>query len=291
MPNDQNHRQNNNKASIVAFQGQAGAYHEQACLKLYPNAQTLPCETFADVFKAMDNNEADLAIIAVDNTIAGRVADVHRLLPDSDLHIIAETFEPIRHALLGVKGAEINNLTDVHSHIHALPQCQKMIAELGLKQNVRADTAGAARDVAKMNDPTQAAIASSLAAEIYGLDILKEDIQDESHNTTRFLILSREAHVPEFDSSKEYITSFIFDVRNIPAALYKAMGGFATNNVNMIKLESYVGEKFKTARFYADVIGHPEDRPLQLAMEELGFFTNNVTLLGTYETHSFRHKK
>ena len=189
-----------------------------------------------------------------------------------------------------MKGATIAGLTDAHSHIHALPQCQKIIKELGLKQHVRADTAGAARDVAAMNDPTQCAIASTLAAQIYDLEILKENIQDEDHNTTRFLILSREGHVAEFDKTKEYITSFVFEVRNIPAALYKAMGGFATNNVNMLKLESYIGEKFKTARFYADVIGHPEDRPLQLAMEELGFFTNSVTLLGTYEAHSFRNK-
>lgn len=273
---------------MIAFQGQAGAYHELAALKVFPHAKTVACETFYDTFQATQKGDTDLSIIAVDNTLAGRVADVHRLLPDSGLHIVGETFEPIRHALLGVKGATIEGLSDIHSHIHALPQCQKIINELGLKQHVKADTAGAAREVAEMNDPTQAAIASALAAEIYGLDILQEDIQDEDHNTTRFLFLARDAHVPALDKNKLYITSFIFEIRNMPAALYKALGGFATNNVNMQKLESYVDTKFQAARFYVDVIGHPEDPPLQRAMEELGFFAKEVHLLGTYEAHPFR---
>ena len=278
-------------AKTIAFQGQHGAYHEMAALNIYPDAQTIACETFHDTFEAVQTGKADLSVIAVDNTIAGRIADVHRLLPKSGLHIVGETFEPIHHALLAIKGAKIEALTDVHSHIHALPQCQKLIKELGLKEHVRADTAGAARDIAKKNDSTQAAIGSTFAAQIYDLEILKENIQDESHNTTRFLFVSRDGYVPEFDKTKDYITSFIFEVRNIPAALYKALGGFATNNVNMMKLESYVGEKFQTAQFYADVIGHPEDRPLQLAMEELGFFTKQVTILGTYEAHAFRSEK
>ena len=275
-------------AKTIAFQGSSGAYHEQAALKVYPDAKTLACETFDDTFRAAQSGEADLAIIAVDNTLAGRVADVHRLLPNSNLHVIGETFEPIHHALLGLKGAKIENLTDVHSHIHALPQCQKIIKELNLTQHVRADTAGAAQSIVKMGDPTQAAIASKLAAEIYGLDILKEDIQDADHNTTRFLFLSKQAEVPQYDPDQQYITSFIFKVRNIPAALYKALGGFATNNINMVKLESYVNENFEAAQFYADVVGHPEDRPLQLAMEELGFFAKDVLLLGTYEADAFR---
>lgn len=273
----------------IAFQGSSGAYHEQAALKVYPDAKTLACETFDDTFRAAQSGAADLAIIAVDNTLAGRVADVHRLLPKSNLYIIGETFMPIRHALLGLKGAKIENLTDIHSHIHALPQCQKIIRELGLTQHVRADTAGSAQDVVKMGDPTQAAIASTLAAEIYGLEILKEDIQDADHNTTRFLFLSKESQVPAYDETKNYITSFIFQVRNIPAALYKAMGGFATNNINMVKLESYVNANFEAAQFYVDVIGHPEQRPLQLAMEELGFFAKDILLLGTYEADSFRN--
>ncbi len=281
----------NNVKKIIAFQGSMGAYSDLACREVFPDAETLPCETFYKAFKAVQTEKADLAIIPVDNTLAGRVADVHRLMPESKLHIIGETFLPIRHALMGIKGAKIENLTDVHSHLHALPQCEKIITQLGLKQHVRADTAGAARDIAEINNPTQAAIGSTLAAKIYGLDILQEDVQDADHNTTRFLILSRESHVAKFDKNTDYITSFIFDVRNIPASLYKALGGFATNNVNMIKLESYIGEKFQTAQFYADVVGHPEDRPLQLAMEELGFFTKEVTLLGTYEAHPYRKEK
>ncbi len=277
-----------NGKNTIAFQGFSGAYSDLSCRAMFPDAQTLPCETFDKAFAAVQNGDADLAMIPVDNTLAGRVADVHRLLPQSGLHIIGEHFQPIQHALMGVKGSALDKITTVHSHIHALPQCQKVIKEMGLTQKVHADTAGAAQEIAKMNDPTQAAIASSLAAEIYGLDILKDDVQDADHNTTRFLVLSRDADVPAFDQNKRYITSFVFEVRNMPAALYKAMGGFATNNVNMIKLESYIGENFEAAEFYADVIGHPEDRPLQLAMEELGFFAKHVELLGTYEAHNFR---
>jgi len=275
----------------IAFQGQHGAYHEQAALEVFPDAKTVPCETFVETFDSTKNGDTDLSVIAVDNTLAGRVADVHRLMPQSNLHIIGETFLTIRHALLGIKGATIEGLTDIHSHIHALPQCQNIIAELGLKQHVRADTAGAAKDIIKKGDPTQAAIASTLAAEIYDMDILKEDIQDADHNTTRFLFLSRDAYIPEYDDSKTYVTSFLFEVRNIPASLYKAMGGFATNAINMTKLESYVDENFQAASFYADVIGHPEERSLQLAMEELGFFAKDVHLLGTYEAHNFRLKE
>jgi len=278
-------------SKIIAFAGAIGAYSDLSCREVFPDAKTLPCETFYKAFLAVQNEDADLAMIPVDNTLAGRVADVHRLMPNSGLHIIGETFQPIKHALMSVKGSSIDQLTDVHSHIHALPQCQNIIHDLNLTQHVNADTAGAAQDVAKMNDPTQAAISSTLAAEIYGLKILKENVQDENHNTTRFLILSRDGYISEFDKNKDYITSFIFEVRNIPAALYKGLGGFATNNVNMVKLESYVGEKFQTAQFYADVMGHPEDRPLQLAMEELGFFTKSVTLLGTYEAHAYRSEQ
>lgn len=275
-------------SKTIAFQGCAGAYHEQAALEVFPDAKTLPCETFDDTFEAAQDGTADLAIIAVDNTLAGRVADVHRLLPKSELHIVGETFLPIHHALLGIKGAKIEGLTDIHSHIHALPQCQNIINDLKLTKHVQSDTAGAARNLVEMNDPTQCAIASSLAAKIYDLEILKEEIQDADHNTTRFLFVSKEPYVPAYDPSKRYITTFIFEVRNMPAALYKGMGGFATNNVNMVKLESYIGVNFEAAEFYADVIGHPEERALQLAMEELGFFAKHVELLGTYEAHDFR---
>ena len=272
----------------IAFQGFAGAYSDLSCRAVFPGVDTLPCETFDQAFSAVKNGKADLAMIPVDNTLAGRVADVHRLMPGSDLHIIGEHFQPIEHALLGVKGSTKDDLKVVHSHIHALPQCQKIIKDMGLKAEVHADTAGAAQEIAARGDKTQGAIASKLAAEIYDLDILVPDVQDADHNTTRFLILSPEAVVPAYDETKEYVTSFIFEVRNIPASLFKSLGGFATNGVNMVKLESYVDEKFQAAQFYADVMGHPEQKALQLAMEELGFFAKDVILMGTYEAHAFR---
>jgi len=275
-------------SKIIAFQGFSGAYSDMACRAVFPGAQTMPCETFDKAFAAVQNGKAHYAMIPVDNTLAGRVADVHRLLPNSNLHITGEFFLPVKHALLGIKGSSLEKITTVHSHIHALPQCQNVIKEMDLTEKVHADTAGAAKEVAEINDTSQAAIASALAAEIYDLEILKEDVQDADHNTTRFLILAKEAEVPEYDQNKTYLTSFIFKVRNIPASLYKAMGGFATNNINMVKLESYVNENFEAAQFYADVIGHPEDRSLQLAMEELGFFAEEVYPLGTYEAHAFR---
>lgn len=278
-------------SQTIAFQGFLGAYSDMSCRAVFPNAETLPCKTFDKAFAAVKNGEADMAMIPVDNTLAGRVADVHRLMPESGLHIIGEHFEPIRHALMSVPGAKLEEITTVHSHIHALPQCQNIIQELGLEQSVHADTAGAAEEVAKRGEPLHAAIASELAADIYGLEILKKDVQDADHNTTRFLILSKNADIPELpelEDKKSFITSFIFEVRHIPAALYKALGGFATNNINMLKLESYVDENFQAAQFYVDVIGHPEDRALQLAMEELGFYAKDVILLGTYEAHPFR---
>ena len=272
----------------IAFQGFLGAYSDLACRQVFPEAQTIPCETFDEAFSTLMSGRSDLAMIPVDNTLAGRVADVHRLIPESGVHIIGEHFQPIRHALLGVKGSKIDLLETVHSHIHALPQCREIIKELDLKSEVHADTAGAAQEISELKDVTQAAIASELAAEIYDLEILKMDVQDADHNTTRFLILSRDANIPALETGTTYMTSFIFEVRNIPAALYKALGGFATNGINMVKLESYVDKSFQAAQFYADVIGHPEERSLQLAMEELGFFAKEVHLLGTYEAHSFR---
>ena len=274
----------------ISFQGAHGAYSDIACREVFPGMETVPCDTFEEAFAAVQTGLTSLAMIPVDNTLAGRVADVHHFLPKSGLSIIGEHFLKVEHALLGVKGAKIENLKHVHSHLHALPQCRKIIKELGLKPHVHADTAGAASEVAEMNDPQHAAIASTLAGEIYGLDVLRGDVQDADHNTTRFLILSKEPSVPKMDDKVTYITSFIFSVRNIPAALYKAMGGFATNGVNMIKLESYVNPQFQVAQFYVDVIGHPESRPLQLAMEELGFFAKEVNILGTYAAHPFRAK-
>lgn len=274
----------------ISFQGAHGAYSDLACREVFPDAETVPCDTFEDAFAAVQNETTDLAMIPIDNTLAGRVADVHRLMPKSGLSIIGEHFLKVEHALLGVKGAKIEKLKHVHSHVHALPQCRNMIRELGLKAHVHADTAGAAEEVARKADPEHAAIASTLAGKIYGLDVLRADVQDADHNTTRFIILSREAQIEKPDDKKTYITSFVFRVRNIPASLYKGLGGFATNGVNMIKLESYVNPQFQVAEFYAEVIGHPEYRPFQLAMEELGFFADEVNVLGTYEAHPFRAK-
>jgi prephenate dehydratase len=251
---------------------------------------TLPCHTFEDAFAAVRDGEAALAMIPIENSVAGRVADIHHLLPDSGLHIIAEHFQRVNHHLLAVEGATIENLTHVHSHVHALPQCRKLIAELGLQPVVHADTAGAAADVAKLGDKTQAAIGSELAAELDGLISLRAGIEDSEHNTTRFVIMSRDSDMPE-PGSGDIITSFVFRVRNVPASLYKAMGGFATNGVNMTKLESYVRGDFVAAQFYADVEGHPEDSSLKLALEELRFFTHEVTMLGTYPAHAYRAER
>lgn len=270
----------------IAFQGFHGAFSDLACRAMYPDMATLPCETFADAFASVETGAAELAMIPVDNTLAGRVADVHHLMPRGNLHIVGEYFLPIRHALLALPAAVLGDLTDVHSHVHALPQCRRSIARLGLKPHVHADTAGAAAAVAAGGDPTQAAIASTLAAEIYGLKVLAKDMQDEDHNTTRFLVWSRKPANP--DATAAVVTSFLFRVRNIPAALYKALGGFATNGVNITKLESYVDENFQAARFFCDVEGHPDQEPLRLALEELGFFAAEMRMLGTYPAAEFR---
>lgn len=247
----------------------------------------MPCTSFDEAFAAVQNDNADLAMIPVDNTIAGRVADVHHLMPEGDLFIVGEHFQPIQHALLGVRGTKTEMLTHVHSHIHALPQCRKFIQAHKLQPHVHADTAGAAEEVAKRGDVAHGALASTLAAEIYGLDILEENVQDKKHNTTRFLILSPEPHIPPIDTPN-VITSLIFEVRNIPASLYKSLGGFATNGLSLAKLESYVDENFQAAQFYLDVEGHPESRPFNLALEELGFYAKDVKFLGAYPAHEFR---
>ena len=272
----------------IAFQGAHGAYSDMACRAAMPNLETVPCHTFADAFTAVQNGDVDLAMIPVDNTIAGRVADVHHLLPESGLFIIGEHFQPIRHALLGVRGTKQEMLSHVHSHIHALPQCKKFISDLKMEAHIHADTAGAAEEVAKRGDVTHGAIASTLAAEIYDLDILAEDVQDAGHNTTRFIILSQEPEMPEVEENANVITSLIFEARNIPASLYKSLGGFATNGLNIVKLESYVDENFHAAQFYLDVEGHPESIEFNRALEELGFYAKDVKFLGAYPAHESR---
>jgi prephenate dehydratase len=220
--------------------------------------------------------------------VAGRVADIHHLMPDSGLHIVAEHFMPVRHQLLALKGTRIEDIKTVESHVHALGQCRKMIRRLGFRPIVAADTAGSAREIAHSGDRTRAAIASELAAEIYGLDIVARDVEDESHNTTRFIVLSREARWAS-NNGAPVVTTFVFRVRNVPAALYKALGGFATNGVNMTKLESYMIEgNFFATQFYADVEGHPENRNLVFAFEELAFFSKEMKILGVYPAHPFR---
>lgn len=276
------------KKRKIAFQGAPGAFSDLACRTVFPDFETVPCESFNDAFAAVPDGKADLAMIPVDNTIAGRVADVHHLMPEGELFIVGEHFQPVRHLLLGVKGAKKEDIRYVHSHIHAIPQCRKTIQRLGLKAHVHADTAGAAAEIAQRNDPEHAAIASELAAKIYDLDILERDIQDEQHNTTRFLVLGAEPEIPP--PGIPTITSLLFGVRNIPAALYKCLGGFATNGISLSKLESYVDPNFQAAKFLCDAEGHPESDAFKLALEELGFYATDVKFLGAYPAHSFRHK-
>jgi len=272
----------------IAFQGTYGAYSDLACRTVYPDLETIPCNSFDEAFNAVRDEKADLAMIPVDNTIAGRVADVHTLMPEGELFIIGEHFQPIRHALLGVKGTKKEMLSHVHSHIHALPQCRKFITSLNMEAHIHADTAGAAEEVSKRGDVTHGAIASTLAAEIYDLDILAEDVQDAEHNTTRFLVLSQEPEMPELEENENVITSLIFEARNIPASLYKSLGGFATNGLNIVKLESYVDQNFHAAQFYLDVEGHPESVEFNRALEELGFYAKDVKFLGAYPAHESR---
>jgi len=274
----------------IVFQGEPGANSHIACRDAYPDGEPVPCPTFEDALNAVAAGEADLGMIPIENSVAGRVADIHHLMPGAGLHIVAEWFLPIRNQLMAPKGATLKGLKSVESHIMALGQCRAFIRKLGVKSIVAADTAGAAREVAERGDRTCAAIASRLAAEIYGLEILAENIEDESHSTTRFIVLSRDdKRAPP--GNGPVLTTFVFQVRNIPAALYKALGGFATNGVNMTKLESYMLEgTFSATQFYADVEGHPSERNLKLALDELAFFSQPDTLkiLGVYPAHPFR---
>jgi prephenate dehydratase len=272
----------------IAYQGEPGANSHIACVNLGIPLDPLACATFEDAIAAVRNGAARYAMIPVENSVAGRVADVHHLLPNSGLHIAGEHFERIYHQLMAPPGATLETIKTVHSHTHALGQCRTVIRALGLTPIVEADTAGSARMVAEEGDVTKAAIASKLAASIYGLHILKSGIEDAAHNTTRFLLLATQPEVPP-PANGPVLTTFIFRVRNVPAALYKALGGFATNGVNMTKLESYQPEgSFNATMFYADVEGHPEDRPVRLSLEELEFHTAELIILGTYPASPFR---
>jgi prephenate dehydratase len=274
-------------AKRVAFQGDPGAYAHLAAREVLPHAVAVPCPTFEDAAEAVRKGETDLCIIPVENSLMGRIADIHHLLPEAGLHIVGEHFLRIRHQLLGLKGAKLANVKRVFSQGPALAQCLKVIRTMKLKAENWHDTAGSAHHVAELQDPSVAAIASALAGELYGLEVLKANVEDESHNMTRFLIMAHERD--DAPNEGRIITTFVFRVRNVPAALYKAMGGFATNGVNMTKLESYqLGGSFNATQFYADIEGHPQDRSVKLALEELAFFTSKVTVLGIYPASPLR---
>ena len=266
----------------IAFQGEPGAYSHQACTETRPDHEPLPCRTFEDVIQAVRSGEAELAMLPVENTTYGRVADIHRLLPESGLHIVDEAFVRVHINLLGLKGAKVSDIEIAHSHLVLLPQCGVYLRENNIRGVASPDNARAARDVAEAGEITHAALASELAAEVYSLDVLARHIEDNDHNTTRFLVMSATADLSRRGDT-EMITTFVFRVRNIPAALYKAMGGFATNGINMTKLESYmVDGSFSATQFYADIEGHPDDRLVRLALEELDYFTSEVKILGVY---------
>ena len=271
----------------IAYQGEPGANSHIACNETYPGWEALPCATFEDAFSAVSGDKAALAMIPIENSIAGRVADIHHFLPNSGLNIIGEFFLPIRFHLLGTQESSLDTIKDVYSHVHALGQCRKIIRKHGLTPIVTGDTAGSAREVAEWNDPTRASLATPLAGEIYGLKQLAADAEDEKHNTTRFIILSKQPQQAA-QGNGPVMTTFVFRVRSVPAALYKALGGFATNGVNMTKLESYMEDgSFSAAMFLADVEGHPDDKSVKNALEELRFFAK-VDVLGVYPAHSYR---
>jgi len=275
---------------LIAYQGEPGANSDIACRDVYPGWTPLPCASFEDAFAAIIDGSAELGMIPIENSIAGRVADIHHFLPQSGLHIIGEYFLPIHFQLLAVKGAKIEDLKSVHSHVHALGQCRKIIRKYGLKAVIAGDTAGSAREVSEWNDKTRASLATALAGKIYGLETLAENVEDSENNTTRFIVLSKDPKWTKPNNGPT-VTTFLFRVRNVPAALYKALGGFATNGVNMTKLESYmVDGSFSATQFLADVDGHPDDANLKLALEELEFFSREVKILGVYPAHPYRVK-
>ncbi|MGH1419950.1 MAG: prephenate dehydratase [Hyphomicrobiaceae bacterium] len=276
------------KIARVGYQGEPGANSHLACQEVYPGAEAIAFPTFEDSLSAVSSGDVNIAMIPIENSVAGRVADIHHLLPDAGLHIIGEHFLRVRHQLMAKPGATLKTIKRVMSHTQALGQCRKTLRQLGLTSVPEADTAGSARMVKESNDLETAAIASVLAAEVYGLKILKNDVEDEVHNTTRFVILSPEADDAKADDGA-VMTTFVFRVRNVPAALYKALGGFATNGVNMTKLESYqVSGSFMATMFFADIEGHPSDRMVRLALEELSFFSSEIKMLGTYPASPYR---
>jgi prephenate dehydratase len=274
----------------ISFQGEFGANSDMASRDMFPSMQPLPCQTFEDAFNAVESGDADLAMIPIENTLAGRVADIHYLLPQSRLHIVGEYFMPIRFQLMVLPGVKREEIKTVHSHVHALGQCRKIVRSNGWRAVVAGDTAGAAKLVSETGDRSMAALAPRLAADLYGLEIMEENVEDSESNITRFVVLSPKPVPYARESADDLIvTTFVFNVRNIPAALYKALGGFATNGINMTKLESYqIGGTFTATQFYADIEGHPDDSNVSQALEELEFFSEKVRILGVYRSHPMR---
>ena len=282
------HLRRNTDNPVIAYQGVPGSNSQMAATRAFPDLGTLSCASFEEAFVAVETGQAGLAMIPIENSLGGRVADIHHLLPDSSLYIVGEHFQPVHHNLVAPKGATLEGIREAHSHPQALAQCRDTLRELRIKPVAHADTAGAAQEVATRNDPAIAAISSSLAAETYDLDILRSRIEDKIGNVTRFVVMSRTRVEPD-PLVGPAMTSFVFTVRSVPAALYKSMGGFATNGVNMIKLESYISvADYSTARFYAEIEGHPAERHVDRALEELQFFTTKVKVLGTYPQNPFR---
>lgn len=281
------------KTNKISFQGDFGANSDTACRKMFPNMEPLPCTTFEDALNAVETGEADLGMIPIENTLAGRVADIHHLLPQTQLFIVGEYFLPIHFQLMVLPGVKKQEIKTVHSHIHALGQCRKIIRNNGWKAVVASDTAGAAKFIKQMSDRSQAALAPKLAAELYGLDIIESDVEDDINNVTRFVVVSREdVRAVRKNKDDKIVTSFLFSVRNVPAALYKAMGGFATNGVNMTKLESYqINGSFSATQFFADIEGHPDDAMVRLALEELAFFSKKIRIVGVYPASPERNSK
>ncbi|MDO5631007.1 MAG: prephenate dehydratase [Paracoccus sp. (in: a-proteobacteria)] len=274
----------------IAFQGEPGAYSHEACQKARPGMEALPCRTFEDVIEAVRSKKADLAMLPVENSTYGRVADIHHMLPESGLHIVDEAFVRVRIALMGLPGARLQDIRHVRAHLVLIPQARAFLSRHGITASAAADSAGAAADLSRERTPGEGVMASALAADIYGLEVLARDIEDHGHNTTRFLIMGREPDMSR--RSERMLTTFVFRVRNIPAALYKAMGGFATNGVNMTKLESYmVDGNFTATQFYADIEGHPDDPNVQLALEELDWFTDYLNVLGSYPADPLRQEQ
>jgi len=277
------------KDKIIAYQGVQGAYSHLACQNVFPNSTSIACETFQEAMHLVEINKADFAMIPVENSTAGRVEEIYRLIPKMELHIWNEHFEPVKHCLLAIKGTKLENIKYVSSHPQALAQCHNNIGSYNLEAIAKFDTAGAAEELVRMDDTSHAAIASSLASKLYDLQILSDDFGDFHGNTTRFLVLSKNAAIAKYEKEVSYITSLVFDVRNIPSSLYKALGGFATNGINLIKLESYsITGGMNASQFHVDIDGHTDEDSLQLAIEELKFFAKELKVLGVYKRNPYR---